>query len=137
MIVVQLFVVGLCINWECLLIANEMSGLDKEKYWSLPIILRKLELSTEALPSINLRNWVIDRAVETSFAPLMLVCAKRSRTYLCCNRNKHPVVGITSTPKKRWREPISLRENIAPNCWITDATKDELFPVITRSSTST
>jgi hypothetical protein len=33
-------------------------------------------------------------------------------------RNKPALVGMTSTPKKKWREPMSLRENMSPSCWM-------------------
>ena len=74
-------------NWDNLFTANEISGRVKETYCRLPMILRNSVLSTFVVPSSNLRDCVVERGVETSLAPLMLVFDSNSRMYLCCERN--------------------------------------------------
>ena len=103
LVVVQWFVVDLCINYESLLTAKEISGRVKEMYWRLPMILWNSDLSTAAVPSTSWRDWVVERGVETSFSLLILMWSKSSRTYLCCERNNHVRVGITSIPKKKMK----------------------------------
>lgn len=100
------------------------------------MILLNYVLSIEDVPSISLREVLVDSRLITSFALYMLVFVNKSLIYLCCDKKRHFVVGITSMPKKKCSWPMLFRENQMPRCSIIDETK-ELFPIITKSSTYT
>lgn len=131
---VQWFVVGFFINWGNLLIANEMSGQVKDKYCNLPIIFQNYVLSTARMPSLSFIVWLVERKVETCLAPLIFVFERRSCIYLCWDKKRYTLVGITSTPRKKCRMPISLRENLSLSFLMIECTNCGVLPVITRSS---
>lgn len=104
-VAVQWVWVGLCMNYESLLIAKDMFECVNERYWRLSIILQNYLLSTEGVPSNKWRGWLVERGVQTSLAPLMLVRDSISLTDWCWERNSPDLVGITSTPRKNLRAP--------------------------------
>ena len=125
---VQWFVVGLCINCESFFTANEIFGCVKERYWRLPMILQNSELSTATMPSTSWRDWVVERGMETSFALLILVWAKSSWTYLCCERNNPARVGITSIPKKKMKRTHIFERKHVTQLFHNSGHKYEIIP---------
>ena len=80
---VKCVVVGLCINWDSLLTAKEMSGWVRDKYCRAPIILLYSLLSTEDVPLRSLSTVVVDNGVITALAPCIFSFINKSLMYLC------------------------------------------------------
>lgn len=102
--IAQSVVVGLCINWDNLFTAKEISRCVSGRYCKAPMILLNYVLSTEDVPSISLREVLVDSRLVTSFVPCMLVFVNKSLIYLCCDKKRHFVVA--SMPKKKCSWPM-------------------------------
>lgn len=71
--VIMCVAVGLCMNCESLLTANDMLGSVRKRYCSPPMTNLNSMLSTKEVPSINMRVVVVKNKVDTSLAPNMFV----------------------------------------------------------------
>lgn len=78
LVVVQCITVGLCMHWESLLMAKEMSRRINERYWRMPIMQCYSVLSTTVVPYAKWSEVLVDWVLETSFEPSIIVLCSRS-----------------------------------------------------------
>ena len=73
--------VGLCMNYESLLIANVVSGLVRQRYCKAPIIFLYSSIIVAVVPSDSLNETEVDSGVEDSLTPDIFVLSRISVIY--------------------------------------------------------
>ena len=131
----QRLVVRRCMNWESSFTTKKMLGRVREIYCIDPMTWWNLAGSIGGAPSCNMTNTIAESGVEITVTPSILGFAKRSCMYLYWDRKRLDDVGITSTPRKYVKTPMSLSEKQWARLVITLWTCLEKVPVMMMSST--
>jgi len=97
----QWVVVGLCMNWDNLFTTKKMLKCVRDKYCKTPMTVLNFVLSIEDVPSSSLSAVLIHSEVVTSFTSCMLIFVNKSQIYLCWDKKRPVIMGITSIPKKK------------------------------------
>lgn len=93
--------------------AKEISDLVINKYWRESIIFLNCLTSIEVDPSNKLKDVkVVVNGVVAAFAPSMFVFSRISRIYLLYDISKPFPSPDIAIPKKKFKFPKSLRENL-------------------------
>ena len=94
---------------------KKMSGHMRNKYCKAPITLLNYVLSTKNVLSMSLSMVVVDSGVVTFFAPCMFISVNKSMMYLCWDKKRPVIMGITFMPKKKYSWHMSFKENRLPS----------------------